>query len=98
MQDEGYARELAKLKSDGKLDEKSAPRWETWSPEREALARIEDQLKSLGQTMVGAFGGKPKEVKPAQRPETKIGKATATLRSEEHKKLASRMIAGRKRL
>jgi hypothetical protein len=98
MNDDGYAKQLAQLKEQGKIDEKAAPRWETWSNEREGLARVEDALKVLGQTMVGAFGGKPSDVKPAQRPETKIGQATVNLKATNHKKLASRFIAGRKRL
>lgn len=98
MNDEGYAKQLAQMKADGKMDEKAPPRWETWSNEREGLARVEDAVKGLGQTLVGAFGGKPGEFKPVERPATKIGQATKELRSDRHKKLSSRFIAGRKRL
>jgi hypothetical protein len=101
MHDEGYAKQVAKAREEEKAkhgDKKSAPRWETWSNEREGLARVEDAVRGLGQTIVGAFGGKPGEFKPAQRPETKIDKAAATIKSEQHKKLASRFIQGRKRL
>jgi hypothetical protein len=98
MNDEGYLKKLAELQEAGKVDKKAPPRWETWSNEREGLARIEDAVRGLGQTIVGAFGGKPGEFKPAQRPATGLDKATANLRAEQHKKLASRFIAGRKRL
>lgn len=98
MNDEGYAKQLAQMKIDGKMDEKAPPRWETWSNEREGLARVEDAVRGLGQTLVGAFGGKAGEFKPAPRPVTKIDAATKNLRGDRHKKLASRFIAGRKRL
>jgi len=98
MNDEQYAKQVAKLKEDGKVDEKAPPRWETWSNEREGLARVEDSVRQLGQTLAGAFGGKPGEFKPAPRPETAIGKAQRNLKAQNHKKLASRFIQGRKRL
>lgn len=101
MQDEDYAKQIAKAREDAKAkdgEKKPVPRWETWSNEREGLARVEDAVRGLGQTIVGAFGGKPGEFKPAQRPETKIDQAAATLKSENHRKLASRFIQGRKRL
>jgi hypothetical protein len=98
MQDEDYARKLAELKADGKMDEKAAPRWETWSNEREGLARVEDAVRLLSNSLTGAFGGRPGKFEPAKRPETKIGKASVDLKSERHKKLSARFIAGRKRL
>lgn len=100
MQDEKYAEQIAKARQESGDDKekKAAPRWETWSNEREGLARVEDAVRLLSNSLVGAFGGKPGEFKPAQRPETKLDKATANVRSDAHKKLASRFIAGRKRL
>lgn len=100
MQDDGYAKQLAQLREEGKMgkEKNPAPRWETWSNEREGLARVEDAVRAMSATIVGAFGGKPGDVKPAKRPETKIDAASANLRSDQHKKLASRFIAGRKRL
>jgi hypothetical protein len=101
MQDDEYAKQIAKIREKEKADKgdkPAPPRWETWSNEREGLARVEDAVRGLGQTIVGAFGGKPGEFKPSQRPETKIDKAAADVRSDSHKKLASRFIAGRKRL
>jgi hypothetical protein len=101
MQDEDYAKQIAKIREKEKAekgDKPAAPRWETWSNEREGLARIEDAVRALSQTVVGAFGGKPGEFKASPRPETKIDKATADVRADSHKKLASRFIAGRKRL
>jgi hypothetical protein len=101
MQDEGYAKQIAKAREEDKAkngDKKPVPRWETWSNEREGLARVEDAVRALGLTIVGAFGGKPGEFKPAQRPETKIDAAAANLKADNHRKLASRFIQGRKRL
>lgn len=98
MHDEEYAEFLAKLKEAGEIDSKAAPRWETWSSEREGLARVEDATRQLGNVMMGAFGGKPGELKPAPRPDSLIAKATAKVKSQSHKKLAARFIEGRKRL
>lgn len=98
MQDEGYAKFLAKMRDEGKADAKAAPRWEVWSSEREGLARVEDAVKQLSHSIVAAFGGKPGEFKFVVRPASKIDAAAAKTKSEEHKKLASRFIAGRKRL
>lgn len=101
MQDDDYARQIAEIREKEKAekgDKKSAPRWETWSNEREGLARVEDAVRGLSQTIAGAFGGKPGEFKPSPRPETKIDKAAAEVKTHSHKKLASRLIQGRKRL
>lgn len=98
MQDDEYATFLARMQAEGKSDAKAAPRWEVWSSEREGLARVEDAVKQLSHSIVAAFGGKPGEFKFVVRPESKINAAAAKSKSEDHKKLASRFIAGRKRL
>lgn len=67
-------------------------RWSEWSPERAALARIDDRLQLLTVAVIGTNGGKPGQFRPAERPKTSLDVLRAERRRNEHRALVARVI------
>lgn len=76
--------------------EKSYPGWQTWSPEVERLASIEDELKQLRSTLVAVNGGKPGKMEAVDRPKSMIAeekqKADYRRKLSVHEQLKSKML------
>lgn len=63
-----------------------------WSPLREGLARIEDQLRNLTSAVIASGGGKPPEFQPAVRPITAADRSRHRRRRMEHESLVARVL------
>lgn len=72
------------------------PAWQTWSPEVERLANIEDELRQLRSTLIAVNGAKPPKLEAVARPKSKISeeKELADYRRKRkvHKSLVAKML------
>lgn len=94
-QDPEHAEMLVQAQESAEREGKtsSAPPMSTWSPEVEALARIEDKVASLlyvTRAVGGDKSGQPP--KPSTRPRTLIDKIKGQRRLERHTSLADRLL------
>lgn len=101
MNDPEHAKAVAEWQAQNeKVGEKKKyhPGWQTWSPEVERLANIEDELRQLRSTLVAVNGSKLK-TEPVDRPTSKISeekeKADYRRKLGVHKGLVSKMLPGR---
>ena len=67
-------------------------RWSEWSPERDALARIEDRLQEIARAVVMSAGGKPGRFRPSARPPSAMQRLRADRHRERHRQLVARMV------
>jgi hypothetical protein len=88
--DEDAAR--ARLESEGSHPPEHRERWSDWSPERQALARIDDRLQELLRAVISVTGGKPGQFKPAPRPRTALDELRSRRRVEHHRHIVSRLV------
>lgn len=72
--------------------EPAAERWSEWSPERDALARVEDLLQEVVRTLVATSGGTPGAFRPAPRPESAVQRLRRDRRRSEHLTLVARVL------
>jgi hypothetical protein len=82
MDDDEHAKAVAAWQSENEKpgeEKKHHPGWQTWSPEVEHLASIEDELRQLRSTLIAVNGAKPPQMEPVTRPKSKVA---------EQKKLA----------
>lgn len=96
MNDPEHAKAVAEWQAANDTGEKKYhPGWQTWSPEVERLANIEDELRQLRSTLVAVNGSKLK-VDPVERPTSRIAeeKKLADHRRKQrvHKVLVSKML------
>lgn len=74
-------------------------RWSDWSPERDALARIDDRLQDIARAVVSTNGGKPGRFQPAPRPSSALQRLRSQQRLMRHHELVARVLPHkRKRL
>lgn len=102
MNDPEHARGVAEWQAQHEKPgekEKSYPGWQTWSPEVERLASIEDELKQLRSALIAVNGGKPGKMEPVARPNSKLGeekqKADYRRKMRVHSTLVSKMLPGK---
>jgi hypothetical protein len=67
-------------------------RWSEWSPERDALARIEDRLQDIVRAVVLSAGGKPGRFLPASRPNSAVQRLRHDQRRQAHRDLVARVL------
>lgn len=67
-------------------------RWSEWSPEREALARLEDRLQDLTRAVVASGGSKPGQFRPARRPTSAMQGLREARRVDQHRTLVARVL------
>lgn len=98
MNDPEHAKAVAEWQAHNeKVGEKKKyhPGWQTWSPEVERLANIEDELRQLRSTLVAVNGSKLK-VEAVERPKSKITeekeKADYRRKLRVHEGLVAKML------
>lgn len=94
MHDEDHAAAVAQWKADhpDEAGKSTAPPWQVWSPEVEALNTLIDEIRLLTYYFQGANGGKPKQPQFQPRPSSEIKKATDRVKWKAHESLASKML------
>lgn len=98
MNDPEHAKAVAQWQSDNDTGEKKKfnPPWNTWSPEVERLAGIEDELRQLRSTLIAVNGGKPGKMEPVERPTSMVAeekkKADYQRKKKVHDRLVSKML------
>lgn len=102
MNDPEHAKAVAAWQSANEKpgeEKKHHPGWQTWSPEVERLANIEDELKQLRSTLIAVNGSKPPRLEAVPRPKSKIAeekeKADYRRKLGVHKSLVAKLLPGR---
>jgi len=63
-----------------------------WSPIREGLAQVVDQLKAVQSAVIAAAGAKPPRVNPSPRPVTAVHRVKRAKAKRQHLELVSRVL------
>lgn len=92
--DEDLARQVLERERAGEPAPTPGPseRFSEWSPERDALARIEDLLGQLLAITIKAAGGTSRVPKPAPRPTSVVQRLREDDRTVGHLRLVRRLV------
>lgn len=85
--------DVAKLMLTAKPSTTATERLSEWSPERDALARIEEWLQAINRSVVASMGVPPAQFRPVARPTTALQRLRADERRKQHLSLVKRVTA-----